>query len=137
MAVNNKNISFSDLIGKPYREGGRGPDYFDCWGLCMEVARRAGQKLPDLDVVISDDARGILVEEQKKGNFIKIDKPVPFCIILFRIPDDNNYIKWHSATILQDCKSFINITGKTMVSIVKLDHPFWSMFVEGLYIYEG
>ena len=36
-----------DLIGKPYAPGARGPDAFDCWGVCAEVYRRAGLVLPD------------------------------------------------------------------------------------------
>jgi cell wall-associated NlpC family hydrolase len=36
-----------DLIGIPFTYGGRGPSTFDCYGLVMECARRAGQTLPD------------------------------------------------------------------------------------------
>jgi cell wall-associated NlpC family hydrolase len=36
-----------DLIGKPYVKGARGPDAFDCWGVCVEVYRRLGVILPD------------------------------------------------------------------------------------------
>ena len=42
-------VDVNDLIGKPYRLGGRGPDAYDCWGLVREVLRRMlpGQALPD------------------------------------------------------------------------------------------
>jgi cell wall-associated NlpC family hydrolase len=36
-----------DLIGKPYLLGARGPDAYDCWGLCIEVYRRGGRPLPE------------------------------------------------------------------------------------------
>lgn len=39
---------WSDLVGKPFRLGGRGPDAYDCYGLVMEIGRRAGVNLPDL-----------------------------------------------------------------------------------------
>ncbi|MDY7537621.1 NlpC/P60 family protein [Undibacterium sp. RTI2.1] len=39
--------NFSDLIGTPFKTGGRGPDYFDCYGLVMEMAKRDGIELPD------------------------------------------------------------------------------------------
>jgi len=39
--------SVQDLIGKPYQRGARGPDAYDCWGLCVEVYRRGGIDLPD------------------------------------------------------------------------------------------
>jgi cell wall-associated NlpC family hydrolase len=41
-----------DLIGKPYQLGARGPDAYDCWGLCVEIYRRGGRKLPDF---VSED----------------------------------------------------------------------------------
>ena len=41
-------LDLSDLIGKPYKSHGRGPDAYDCYGLDMEVAKRLGHKVPDL-----------------------------------------------------------------------------------------
>jgi cell wall-associated NlpC family hydrolase len=40
-------VSCGDLIGKPFEYGGRGPDFFDCYGLVTEFMRRAGQRVPD------------------------------------------------------------------------------------------
>jgi len=39
-----------DLIGRPYVHGARGPEAFDCWGVCAEVYRRRGVELPDYEV---------------------------------------------------------------------------------------
>ena len=37
-----------DLIGVPFKYGGRGPDYYDCWGLVMEGYKRIhGVEIPD------------------------------------------------------------------------------------------
>jgi cell wall-associated NlpC family hydrolase len=38
---------FSDLVGVPFRYGGRGLDVYDCYGLVMECARRDGVMLPE------------------------------------------------------------------------------------------
>lgn len=38
---------WADLIGKPFRYGGRGPDAFDCYGLVAEMRRRSGLAVPD------------------------------------------------------------------------------------------
>lgn len=36
-----------DYIGRPFRDGGRGPDSYDCWGLVRAVmADRTGLALP-------------------------------------------------------------------------------------------
>lgn len=40
-------IEIHDLIGKPYKTHGRGPDAFDCYGLVIEVEKRLGRSLPD------------------------------------------------------------------------------------------
>ena len=39
---------FQDLLGKPFINHGR-KDGFDCYGLAIEVSRRLGHKLYDLD----------------------------------------------------------------------------------------
>ena len=53
-----------DLIGKPFKLGGRGPDAFDCWGLVREVMQRMrpGLALPDWasDGIARDDQRAIM-----------------------------------------------------------------------------
>ena len=40
-------FEWADLLGKPFKLGARGPDAFDCYGLVMELGRRAGVELPD------------------------------------------------------------------------------------------
>lgn len=41
------SCNWSDLIGRPFAYGGRGPDEYDCYGLLMELKRREGVQLPD------------------------------------------------------------------------------------------
>lgn len=43
----NLSFEFADLVGKPFQLGARGPHAFDCYGLLMTLARRAGVTLPD------------------------------------------------------------------------------------------
>lgn len=45
-----------DLVGKAFEDGGRGPERFDCWGLCREVYRRNGITLEDYTICCSDCA---------------------------------------------------------------------------------
>lgn len=44
-----------ELIGRPYRAGGQGPDAFDCWGVVRWVmAHRFGRELPAIPIDASD-----------------------------------------------------------------------------------
>lgn len=40
-------IDYLDLLGKPFDYQGRGPEFYDCYGLLMEMHRRIGNEIPD------------------------------------------------------------------------------------------
>lgn len=129
-------LSLKDLIGRPYKAGGRGPADYDCWGLCMMIAEKTGGYLPDLEVPRDNDLRGELVSRQQSSSFKRLDKPAGGCLVLFRIIDDNGLIKWHVGTVLPDGRHFIHTTEKMGVNISALDRQPWKLFVEGFYIYQ-
>lgn len=129
-------LNMNDLIGRPYKMGGRGPADYDCWGLCMRIAEATGSPLPDLEIPQDNDLRGQLVAEQRAGSFRRIDKPAAGGLVLFRIIDDNGLIKWHVGTVLPDGRHFIHTTEKMGVNISALDRQPWKLFVEGFYKYE-
>jgi probable lipoprotein NlpC len=39
-------VDFNSFVGLPYRDLGRGPDAYDCWGLVVAVYSAAGIALP-------------------------------------------------------------------------------------------
>lgn len=68
------NIDFSDLIGAPYKVGARGENgFYDCYGICIEAARRLGKRLDDIgtpknDLALSDEyAASLNVEKIGKA----------------------------------------------------------------------
>jgi cell wall-associated NlpC family hydrolase len=125
----------SDLIGKPYKAGARGPAAFDCWGLVLEVSKRAGIELPEIDVPSDNNQRGEIISEQKRAGFARLAGPEPYCLVLFRIIDDMNKIRWHVGAVLENCRRFIHTTGKMGVNISALDDPKWKLHIEGYYRY--
>lgn len=52
MGEGSRAAVLAGLIGKPYRDRGRGPDAFDCWGLVAHVRPKlfGGPALPDADI---------------------------------------------------------------------------------------
>jgi len=125
-------IDVTDLIGKPYKEGAAGPGAYDCWGLVAEVSRRAGIELPRIAVPADNESRGELIAEQKKKNFTRLTGPEVNCLVLFRVIDDRDLIRWHIGLVLAAGR-FIHTTGKMGVNISSLNDPKWKLHIEGYY----
>lgn len=53
-----------DLIGNPFKFLGRGPIYWDCYGLLMEIYRRQNIHISDIDKIVYD-----LSQESYKAPF--------------------------------------------------------------------
>jgi cell wall-associated NlpC family hydrolase len=54
-------VDFNSFTGLPYRDLGRGPDAYDCWGLVVAVYDAAGIKLPSYaeSYVTAEDLKSI------------------------------------------------------------------------------
>ena len=68
-------LELNDLLGKPYKAHGRGPDGYDCYGLVIEVEKRLGKDMPDLYKKLSEgeDIHNASCVSQKAG-YRKVDK---------------------------------------------------------------
>jgi len=120
---------YADLLGKKFRLGSRGPNEFDCWGLCYEVGRRAGITFPtDFTPCETKDQNDAL--ESHRYEFIKLEKPEPLCIVTFRITPP--YID-HCGIVLPNCKQFLHIMVNHDVAVQRLDHRILVKRIEGFY----
>jgi len=68
-----------DLIGKRYKNGGRGPAEYDCWGVVLEVFKRNGITLKDY-IIDATDTETIAETakkdaDEKNGIWRKISVP--------------------------------------------------------------
>lgn len=72
---------FDDLLNKPYKAHGRGPEAYDCYGLVLECCRRAGTPLRDVwyekDSVPAEDANDYI---SAGLNVRRIDRPNAGCL---------------------------------------------------------
>jgi len=76
-------VSVADLIGTPFRDGGRDQATgLDCWGLVMEVYRRMGITVPDYGVTVPSAWDGTRVdraaqEAKTTGLWMPAARPQP------------------------------------------------------------
>lgn len=121
----------SDLIGKDFQYGGRGPEKYDCYGLAIEVCRRANITIPDEISRTDETEKHNAIEDAKaSGKWERIELPQPFCIVAIRIRPP--YVS-HLGVVLENCRDFIHTGERRRVTIEKLDSPFWNRRIEGYY----
>jgi len=80
-------IEVRDLIGKPYKVHGRGPDAYDCYGLAIEACKRFGKILPDAFYSSIDrSSNEILIESQKfTAKAKRINTPLPGAVVVITV----------------------------------------------------
>ena len=128
-------IDISDLMNKPYRENGRGPEFYDCAGLFYEIAGHLNRYLPQYDTPKTDEEKDELFVTVKELHFVRLKGPEDWCAVIFRIWDDDGKEKWHIGHVLPGCSRFIHITEKTSVCTTSLKHQLCALFLEGFYRY--
>ena len=64
-------IDTSRYIGLPFERNGRGPTFFDCWGLVVDVMRELGREVPDWGPYTAREALRILRDETRSANWVK------------------------------------------------------------------
>ena len=116
-----------NLLGLPYEKGGRGPLAYDCYGLCLEVTRRAGVMIPDVDTPNTRFDRNELFATTK-DIWRRLSGPQAFCLAVFRIRTN-----WHAGVVLPDLQNFIHITAGINVTISRLDNLKWKQRFDGFY----
>lgn len=108
-------VSYSiDLLGKTYKNGGRGPDAFDCSGLVYYVYKKAGVILPPT------------AEEQGRiGVGVSRESILPGDLVIFRIKRD-----FHVGIVLNE-REFVHASKSRGVAIDDLSTPYWTRSLQG------
>jgi peptidoglycan DL-endopeptidase CwlO len=103
-----------DLLGKTYKNGGRGPDVFDCSGLVYYAYRKVGVTLP------------VTAEEQGRvGVGVSRESILPGDLVIFRIKRD-----YHVGIVLNE-REFIHASKSRGVAIDDLSLPYWTRSLQG------
>jgi len=75
----------ADLVGKRFKDGARGPDLYDCWGLCIEAFRRFGYELPEYPIGAFEAEKihdQIIADRDKWQELTEPERP---CLVLMRL----------------------------------------------------
>lgn len=124
-----ETFTIDDLMGLPYLKAAQGPDAYDCYGLCMEVCRRAGVVIPDVPTPAVNAERNALFLSTKDV-WKKLSSPEPFCLAAFKVKRN-----WHAGVVLPDLKSFIHITAGIRVTVSQLHSFKWRQRFDGFYVF--
>ncbi len=116
---------FDDLISKPYHQGATGPDYYDCYGITMEVFRRLGWDLDiPSEILYNFGSRGWSYLRRNPEMWRMVDHPTKvgdLALIRGEISDcssDGQHYARHLAVFIGEDK-FLHCTKKTGVGIVR------------------
>lgn len=123
-------MKIDDLIGKRYKDGGRGPDEFDCFGLFEELCRRRGMPIKSEATPAAVEDKNQLFAETTLREWKKLDGPEPGCGVAFRVTPP--YVT-HVGMVLDCGKRFIHVRQGANVAIERLDSVLWRHRIAGYY----
>jgi len=118
---------YNDLLGKQFAYHGRGPDFYDCLGLVIEIHKRNGIIIPDIQ---SSDNLTIIhtAIENHKDCYEFATGPGFLVVGLFQLVP--KYVT-HMGTFLDDYGNFIHISEGTNVTIENVNNVQWCRRIRG------
>jgi cell wall-associated NlpC family hydrolase len=124
----NTLFPYADLVGKPFEEGGRGPEAYDCIGLAIELQRRRGLTVP---AFLSSEAE--LHRQLATGGFLdgckKLEAAEYGCVVLFR----TGIHQHHLGTMIARYR-MIHTTAQTRGAVIEsILGPLWERRILGFY----
>jgi cell wall-associated NlpC family hydrolase len=130
-------FNYYDLIGIPFKDGGRDAAGFDCYGLVMEVYRRNGIDLPEYFApALDSEAVSNQISQAKTLDIwqrASSTEPPFLSVMAIRF---NSPLCNHTGVYIGDGR-FIHTRERIGVSIDRIDSPAWRHRIEGFYIYKG
>jgi cell wall-associated NlpC family hydrolase len=122
-------MTIDDLVGKPYRLGGRGPDAYDCAGLVVELMRRRGISLAVPETTASPARNIISMLEIIRSVWVGKQHPQRGCLV---------FLKPDHVGVMLNRRQFIHAAEDLgQVCVEYVDNGLWKQRVGGFYEYSG
>lgn len=128
-----RSLAIDDLLGLPYRQGGRLPgDGTDCFGLIVECCRRAGRPIPDpfLSAEQPTDARQWIVE--RLAGWRRCEVPTAGCVVELRSHAHPAHVGY-----MLDEREFVHSVEGAGVVVSRIDRDPWKYRILGVYAYHA
>lgn len=122
------SLNYVDLLDKEFAYGGRGPEFYDCYGLIMALHKRIGIELPEYKSEKEPNLIQLRIIEGRKL-FKQLEKPEPHSVVTFFIKP---YITSHLGFMLDE-RRFIHIMIKSRVTVEKIDSDIWKDRITGYF----
>lgn len=128
---------YNDLIGIPFKDGGRDLKGLDCYGLVMEVYRRHSIELPEYFApALDDEAVNTQIEAAKTlPIWGKVDCLNPPFLAVMAIKF-NSHLCNHTGVYIGN-GLFIHTRERIGVNIDRINSPAWRHRIEGFYVFQG
>lgn len=126
-------MKIDDLFAAVFKDGGRGPREYDCFGLFEELCRRRGMELPPEENPLGEAEKSLAIAAAiERGEWEKLDGPEAGCGVAFCVAPP--FVS-HIGMVLDDASTFIHIRRGSNVSVERLDSPRWAQRIVGFYRY--
>jgi len=125
---------FDDLVGTPFKDGGKDRTCFDCWGLVCYIYLLRGMELPHYAISAYDSTKVHDQIDKARVSWQQVDLErarIPDAL-LFRLDPSHRSLTTHVGVLL-DSGRFILCLAKTGVIISRLAEPFYSQSLVGAY----
>ena len=124
-------MQIDDLIGKPFVDGGRGPDDYDCYGLAIEMFRRAGIAIPEQPISCMDTPKIAAEINNQRPAWIHLTSPQAPCMVAIRLSPG---IVNHVGVYIGGGRFIHAYRNAGGVCVNRISDPIWERRIEGFYI---
>ena len=127
--------NLEDLLSCQFADGGRGPDRWDCYGLCIEVFKRYGKDIPKDYFAPALNSLAVYRQFKKVvGDWELLTEPQTPCLVAFSVLSKRRMVN-HVGVYIGGGK-FIHSCQGLNVTVSALSNINWRNSVIGYYKYK-